>query len=262
MNKIDIADFNFDYREPMVFTAIHNGHHLSEQIAANIVLTESERLYEEDPYTGMFTEISGNRAVVNISRFQADLNRPVERSFYVTPAQAWGLKVRKSVPNAREISISRDCYDWWYQNISIYLEKMLKIHPRIFVFDLHSYNHRRKGPDAEFDDPEFNPEIIIGTNNMPSDWLPIADIITSKLRTADYFGRGLDVRQNVKFDGGYFSRWLHDRFSGRVGCIALEFKKIFMNEWTGEIDMEKASRLREILSETKAPIIDFCHSNR
>jgi len=247
-NKYEIAEFKFDFEMPVVCTAIHNGHLLSEIIAGNIALTENERLYEEDPFTGYFTEICHNTVVVNYSRFQFDLNRPLEGSFYITPQQAWGLKVRKSEPGEAEIDFSNACYKWYYNEIKHHLDKLMEKHERVFVYDLHSYNHQRGGVEAEFDDPEQNPEIIIGTNNMPSIWFPLVDKIVEQLRGEDYYGRGLDVRINVKFAGGHFSRWLHNTYGERVCCIALEFKKIFMNEWTGEIDWGRAKRLREILA--------------
>ncbi|MCF7912649.1 MAG: N-formylglutamate amidohydrolase [Candidatus Cloacimonetes bacterium] len=249
-NKYQIAniEFNYDrYMMPVVCTAIHNGHLLSEIIEANMALSETERLYEEDPYTGYFTDITTNTVIVNYSRFQVDLNRPLAGSFYVTPQQAWGLQVRKGTPKDEEIEFSSECYKWFYKSVKEHIDKLLESFERIFVYDLHSYNHQRGGVGADYDDAEKNPEIIIGTNNMPEVWYPLVNEIVEQMRGEDYFGRGLDVRVNVKFDGGHFSRWLHNTYGERVCCIALEFKKIFMDEWTGEIDWEKAERLREIL---------------
>jgi N-formylglutamate deformylase len=245
-----IAEFKFDYRKPFICTAIHNGHQLSEIIEKNMALTVAERLYEEDPYTGFFTELAGNRAIVNYSRFQMDLNRPQSRSYYLKPEQSWGLKVRRSEPTKEEIEHSAACYKWFYDKIKLRVEKMIDKFDQIFVYDLHSYNHQRKGEGMEYDDPSLNPEIIIGTNNMPEKYFPLVDRIMNQLRSEDYFGRQLDVRLNIKFDGGHFSRWLHSSYPGSICCLALEFKKIFMNEWTGEIDWEKAKRLRLILSST------------
>ncbi len=252
----EIADFDFDYEMPVVCTAIHNGHLLSRVIAKNIALNEAERLYEEDPYTGYFTEICSNRVIVNYSRFQVDLNRPRDGSFYQLPEQAWGLQVRRQTPSVQEKEFSEQCYKWFYGKVKEHLDQLLTRYEKIFVYDLHSYNHQRGGIEAEYDDPEKNPEIIIGTNNMPESWFPLVDSIVERLRRKIYFGHHPDVRVNVKFEGGHFSRWLHNTYGERVCCIALEFKKIFMNEWTGEIDWKKAKRLREILRRT-IPVIQF-----
>ena len=32
------------------------------------------------------------------------------------------------------------------------------------------------------------------------------------MRSYDYFGRRLDVRENVKFFGGQLPRWIHENF--------------------------------------------------
>jgi hypothetical protein len=52
----------------------------------------------------------------------------------------------------------------------------------------------------------------------------------------DFPGGRLDVRENVKFQGGNFSRWIHGKFPGTGCALAIEFKKFFMDEWTGKRD--------------------------
>jgi N-formylglutamate deformylase len=60
-------------------------------------------------------------------------------------------------------------------------------------------------------------------------------------------GHRLDVRENVRFQGGHFARWVHERYPG-VGCaLALEFKKVFMDEWTGVPDRDHLAQLRHAL---------------
>jgi hypothetical protein len=44
------------------------------------------------------------------------------------------------------------------------------------------------------------------------------------------------VRENVRFRGGHLSRWVHTAFPGQACCLAVEVKKFFMDEHTGEID--------------------------
>ena len=46
--------------------------------------------------------------------------------------------------------------------------------------------------------------------------------------------RSLDVRENVRFQGGELSRWVNERYRDRGCALAIEFKKVFMDEWTGE----------------------------
>jgi hypothetical protein len=58
----------------------------------------------------------------------------------------------------------------------------------------------------------------------------------------------LDVRENVKFFGGQFPRWIHDNFPETVCALAIEVKKFFMNEWTGELDLRQHAALGDALS--------------
>jgi hypothetical protein len=70
------------------------------------------------------------------------------------------------------------------------------------------------------------------------------------LNGAAYQGTTLDCRCDVKFSGGYFSRWVNATFPGSCLCLAVEFKKIFMNEWTGELNLDAYNELRFLFHDT------------
>jgi hypothetical protein len=97
---------------------------------------------------------------------------------------------------------------------------------------LHSYNHRRGGPDAPPMPKAEAPDINIGTFSMPRDlWAPLLDPLMEKMRGFDFNGRRLDVRENVAFQGkGELARFVHERYPGHGCAIALEFKKVYMDE--------------------------------
>ncbi len=250
MNLENIADFHFKYDSPIVCTAIHNGHFISKNIKENLAVPEEIQQKEEDSHTGFFTKICANRIIGRTSRFEIDLNRKPEKTVYLKPEDAWGLKVRKRKPIKEELEQSLQKYNQFYTEVESHFQKMKAKFGKFFVYDIHSYNYRRDGNDKPPADPEKNPEIILGTNNMPDKWLPIVHDIQNDFREIDYFGRQLDVRINVKFPGGNFSRWIHRTFPDSACCVAIEFKKIFMDEWTGEIYEDKILRLREGLSST------------
>ena len=69
-------------------------------------------------------------------------------------------------------------------------------------------------------------------------------------------GRRLDVRENVRFRGGELSRWVHRRFAGRGCALAIEFKKVFMDEWTGALDEQHLEELREALASVVPALIE------
>jgi hypothetical protein len=69
-------------------------------------------------------------------------------------------------------------------------------------------------------------------------WAPVVEAFLSSLAAADYQGRHLDVRENVKFRGRYLSEFVHTNFPRTGCCLAIELKKFFMDEWTGELDRD------------------------
>ena len=245
-----LAEFDFKYDSPIVCAAIHNGHRVSAEVQKNLVVAEDIRLMEEDPYTERFTHFSSNTIIARTSRFEVDLNRSIEKCIYKDPADAWGIQTRKEIPTKQVVTQSLKKYNDFYASAKDHFTQLEKKFGKFFVYDIHSYNHHRKGNEADFDDPMLNPEIIIGTNNMPEKWFPLVDKIQNKITSFDYFGRSLDARVNVKFPGGHFSRWIHSNFPESACCIAIEFKKIWMDEWTGLIYEDNLNKLIKALNST------------
>lgn len=225
---------------PLVACAIHNGHAVRPEVGELIRLSSRDVLYEEDPFTERWTTIAPTRVVGLRSRFEVDLNRPRESAVYVTPDDCWGLDVWKSPPPASLISQSLAQYDAFYAHLRFLLERLVNTHGRAVVFDLHTYNHRRGGPGGPPDDPQKNPEINVGTGSLDRPrWEPVVERALAELRGSDFLGRRLDVRENVRFYGGELSKWCHRQFPQNVCVLAIEVKKFFMDEWTGELDDEK-----------------------
>jgi N-formylglutamate deformylase len=126
---------------------------------------------------------------------------------------------------------------------------MAATHRRFVVLDLHSYNHRRGGPDAPVDDPTANPEINVGTGSVDHEvWGDVVQTFKRALAHHPFDGGHLDVRENVRFRGGHMSRWINPRYAGRGVCLAIEVKKIFMDEWTGVPDETAMVNVGEALS--------------
>jgi len=236
---------------PAVATAVHAGHELREEVAGLLALDEAVQLREEDPYTGEWTCMAGTRVVPRISRFEVDLNRPREEAVYERPEDAWGLQLWKSPPPAELVERSRREHDAFYAEMRAILTDIEQRHGRFVVFDLHSYNHLREGPDGPVADPEKNPEVNVGTGTMDRErWAPVVDRFIHDLRAFDFLGRRLDVRENVKFRGRNLAGFVHQNFP-RSGCtLAVEFKKFFMNEWTGQPDPMHVDAIGRALKST------------
>src|SRR5690606_12144975 len=127
------------------------------------------------------------------------------------------------------------------------LDNIVDANGGFVLLDVHSYNHRRGGPEAPPDSPDANPEVNLGTGSLPDRWAPVADSFVSMMRGTSTVTR--DVRVNIRFKGGYLSSWVNDRY-GRVGCaLAIEFRKDFMDEWTGVPDGVAITELKDALGD-------------
>jgi hypothetical protein len=84
---------------------------------------------------------------------------------------------------------------------------------------------------------------------MPREhWAYLIDPLTEALRGFDFNGRKLDVRENVAFEGkGYQARFVHERYPLRACAIAFEFKKFYMDEWTGVPDRAEVTAMRRMI---------------
>lgn len=242
---------------PLVASALHDGSAVRPEVAALMRLDDRQRRYEEDPHTAAWTAIASTRIVALRSRFELDLNRPRDRAIYLSPEHAWGLDVWKSSPPRDLLDRSLAAYDDFYAHLQLVMERLLARHPRVVVFDLHSFNHRRACRDGPPDDPQGKPEVNLGTKTMDREfWADLVDCWLAEMRNYNYLGRRLDVRENVNFFGGHFPGWLHRQFPRRVCVLAVEVKKFFMDEWTGELDESQHRAIGDALRHSALGVLD------
>jgi hypothetical protein len=233
----------------VVATAIHDGHGLRDDVRAAMALDEDTRLREEDPYTGEAVRDVPTHVIANLSRFECDLNRGESEAVYATPEQSWGMDVWRQPPTATLIESSLRYHRAFYAMMRQLLDDLAS-RGRFVLLDVHSYNHRRGGADAPPTPQVQAPDINIGTFSMPRErWTWLLDPVMDEMREFDFLGRRLDVRENVAFQGkGALTRFVHQHYPG-VGCaIAIEFKKFFMDEWTGQPDREAVAAMRRLIA--------------
>jgi hypothetical protein len=242
---------------PLVAVAIHDGHDLRAEVEALMALDEAVRRREEDPDTGRWTEVAPNRLVALRSRFEVDLNRPRETAVYRGPADAWGLEVWRSPLPEELVARSLAEHDAFYDALRRLLDRVGEREGRFAVLDLHSYNHRRAGPDGPPADPAANPQINVGTGSMDrSRWGRLVDRFMDDLRRYPFPGGALDVRENVKFYGRELARFVHTNYP-ETGCaLAVEVKKFFMDEWSGELDERLHSAIGAALRSAMPGLIE------
>lgn len=242
--------------EPIVATAVHAGHDIRPELAGWLAIDDATRRREEDPYTDQIIGSLGTRFAVHRSRFEADLNRPRGQAVYQEPADSWGLSVwRDSLPSSC-VRVSLAVYDDFYLTLAQHLDRITAA-SACLVLDVHSYNHRRDGPDAPAGPEAENPEVNIGTGWLDrTRWGAAVDRFVGVLRDQTVMGHHLDVRENVRFRGGHLSRWVAREYPTTACAVAVEFKKTFMDEWTDTPNADHIAQLASALRAAAEPTVD------
>lgn len=243
---------------PLVATALHNGHDLRPEVREYVALDEGARLREEDPFTGAWVHVAPTGVTGLRSRFETDLNRPREKAVYRTPSDAWGLTVWKEDLPDRIVSRSLAEYDMFYQALRKLYTELAERHGGFVVYDLHTYNHRRKGAQQLAADSENNPQVNIGTATLANRrrFGGLINRFIHDLAQYDFPTGKLDVRENIVFYGGHHAQWAHENFPDAACVLAIEVKKFFMDEWSGEADMALVNALGRALGATVPGVLE------
>lgn len=243
---IDASFQLLDESQPLLALAIHAGHQICPELIEHTGISEEDRLREEDPFTDQIAAMYPNAITLNSSRFTIDLNRPREKALYLKPKDCWGLPIkRKKLPADTIKQLYRD-YDQWYAHLDYCVNRLLQHSPFLIVLDLHSYNYRRFGPLALPEPQIQNPDIILGRNILPQNLYPKVETLRQLLDGQDLMGYKIDCRCDVKFPGGHLSRYLNHNYQGKILCLAIEFKKIFMDEWSGKLNQPVFEALKRM----------------
>ena len=248
MNAFDIVTGN----SPFIAAAIHDGHHIREEVREHLNLQAHERMREEDPYTDYLAEVAVNRVIGRRSRFEVDMNRPRDKAVYRKPSEAWGLRVWKKVLPAAIVERSLAIYDEFYAAVEDVLLTVTTRFGYFVVLDLHSYNHRRESDKNSCE--SLNPEINIGTASLAGRWHRAKDAFMTRMQQIEVKGHNLDVRENINFRGGEFSNWINNNFGNHGFSLAIEFRKSFMDELTGRVDIHHLNSLRSALVKSMSAI--------
>lgn len=249
---MDAYEFRGDWSGQLIASAIHAGHDLRPEVADLMILDEADRLREEDPHTDRIAARAPAQIVVHRSRFEMDLNRVREKTVYRSPADCWDLDVWSSGSLPDDVvERSLEEYDSFFAALAERLDEVAARGPFV-LYDIHSYNHRRDGADAEPAPAEENPEVNLGTGSV--DHVTFGAVVGAFRQTM--LDEGFDVRDNVKFLGQNLAWFVHGRYPG-VGCVlAIEFKKTFMDEWTGEVDEDHLTRLGDAIEKSFGPVLE------
>ena len=231
---------------PVLAAAVHDGHAMRPSLRRHLAIDTPSRRRDEDPLTGLFTSVGDVRLRARRSRFEVDLNRPRDKALSSNPDDTWGIRFWRGELPREELQASLAVHDRFYAMMAELLDALLDRHGSLLVLDLHSYNHRRDGPDSPAP-VDGNPDIDLGATTLDRKrWGDVVHAFAEAMRAAPVAGGAPDVRENVRYPGGgHFPEWIHARYGERICTISIEYKKTFMDEWTGHADI---ARLYDLLA--------------
>ena len=227
-SELGSASFAFLRPSFCCATAIHASSQIRDELNPKLKISPEDRLREEDPGTDCFLKNFPIRITALDSRYEYDINRETDRAIYNV---AWGVEVWKDPPTGMEKSLSLAKHAEFHKLMDIVSEYLIRENDYGIIFDLHSFNYRRtRGRE------DTKPDINIGTGPVNRGRFgDLIDDFISRLKEITINGNRLRVAENEIFSGGYLSRRLSSKYYDKILVLAIEFKKIYMDEWTGEI---------------------------
>ena len=232
---------NIEKYQPALCAAIHNGGNFRSSLTDNCLLSQAERYYEEDPYTGSFINQQAITLIAHDSRYEYDLNRHYDECVYET---AWGKEIWKQALSTEEVAISKEKHAQFFRIVSVVVEALAKDFGFCVVYDMHSYNYRRH---ERTDLPVFN----LGTTSVKSEkWRPIIDSWLAALKAIKVEGADITAAENDIFYGkGNLAAHCHGLYDD-VLVLATEVKKVFMDELSGEADTTVLPSMQKVFNQT------------
>ena len=244
----DGADWQVqDGQGPIIATAIHSGHRIRDSLKPWLAIEDKGRLREEDPLTDYFLSVADTSVRANISRFECDLNRPRDICITRDPSKTWDLRIWDDALPDEQVEQSRAIHDRFYAAMKQLCDDKIAEHGRILLLDIHSYNFKRNGPDGDPAPADKNPDIDVGATTL--DKAVYGDLLkdfAETLCSVPVNGQAPSVGINVRWEeGGNFPEWLHSIYGDKACVMTLEYKKIFMDEWSEEADIFALQHLRQ-----------------
>lgn len=217
--KISIKDY-----VPLVCLALHDGSLFPSALEEACLLKPSERVYEEDPHLGKMLDtlpivISGLE-----SRYFYDLNRAPEgcAQNFAFEREVW-RQGDHPMPH-----LAKQRHQRFYDLLDGLLQQLVAMYGSCLVMDVHSYNYTRISGEA----PMFN----LGTKTVDQmNYRSVIDYLVNELNDIQITGEMTRVAENEVFHGaGYLVRWMNERYP-KCLALPLEIKKVYCNEFTGEL---------------------------
>jgi N-formylglutamate amidohydrolase len=232
----ELGSCEFHFEAPAFFAGVsmHSGQRVRDEILNILSVNEEDRFREEDPFMDRFISDFPIRISGRDSRFEYDLNRNPYEAIYDFDKPQWGLQVWRQEVTEKQRVLSLKKHREFHALLELVCRYLLEQHRYALLFDLHSYCYQRETRQAWYEDER--PEINIGTGAVNREIFgPAIKCFQQSLRRTIIQGHKLRISENEIFFGGYLSRHLSRMYHERMLVLALEYKKIFMDEWTAEL---------------------------
>ena len=247
---------------PVIISIPHCGTEFPDELV-NDYLPEQVKLIDDTDWflqdLNDFAPAMGITVVyAKYSRWVIDLNRdPKSAPLYNDGRLITGLTTTTDFignpiykpgkePNQSEIDRRLNTYFWpYYQQVQQLLDERKKQFGKVLLWDAHSIRHLvptiRK---------EVFPEMILGDNDEKSADKKLIDITLKNLSSR------YKVNHNDPFKGGHITRYFGNP-SNNVHALQLERNKnLYMDDSERNFDASRAHKMREILKQNFAELIE------
>ena len=256
ISRLGTTEFHFSGPARYLGVALHSGSRVRPSLSGVMAVTGEERLREEDPYTDRFIRDFPVQLIARDSRFEYDLNWEIDRSIYPAGERKWGLQVWNRELTQGELEESYDKYLEFHSILDLVMETVMEKGSPVILFDMHSFCYQREGRIDWFRDERA--EINLGTRYINREYFkPLIDTFLKGVSGAEIESYPIRVVENELFPGGYLTRKYSEKYNRDVLVMAIEYKKIFMDEWTGALDEQKLGILISNFLVTRDRILEL-----
>lgn len=251
-----LGSAEFHFLEPAAYLgiALHSGSRIRPEISEALAVGQEDRKREEDPFTDQFVDSFPLQLIARDSRFEYDLNWEVEKSIYPAHEKKWGLQVWNRSLSKEETERTCRKHREFHELLDVVIDFILERNRIALLFDIHSFCYQRGSKIAWWKDDK--PEINLGTRYINRDHFSSQlDLFLEGVSAQEIDDHKVRVAENEIFPGGYLTRKYAASHNQQVLVLAIEYKKIFMDELTGELFPHKLEMLKQNLLLTKERLI-------
>ena len=254
----ELGSSEFHILEPAHYAGVvmHSRHRVRSGILEILAVDETDRFREEDPYMERFISEFPVQVIARDSRYEYDVNWEIENAIYDADKKKWGMQVWKRELTGQERKDSLAKYLEFHSLLDMLTEFMLEHGRHALVFDMHSFCYQREKKQEWFESNK--PDINLGTKSLNRNhFAPVINLFLKRISATRIDGRQLRIAENELFPGGYLTRKYSKLYPDKVLVLALEYKKIFMDEWTGELNEVLLEKLISSFIQAVLEIIPF-----